>query len=170
MLKIFNDLEPFFKDNYVRINIREYARIRRISPPTASNLLRRLEKEGLLKRENEKNYIYYVASKESKLFIELSRIYWSMALEKVGIIAYLEKELISPVVILFGSLSKAEAKIDSDVDLAIFTISTKKLVFNIFEKKLGRRIQFYVFKSREDIKNKALQNNILNGFTIAGGW
>jgi len=66
MLKIFNDLEPFFRDNYQRINVREYARIRKMSPPSASALLSNLEKEGLLNVEKEKNYIYYHANREDR--------------------------------------------------------------------------------------------------------
>lgn len=54
MLKIFNNLEPFFENNYKRINVREYARLKKISPPTASKLLSELQKEDLLEREDEK--------------------------------------------------------------------------------------------------------------------
>ena len=64
MLEIFDNLKPFLEDNYRRFNVREYARIRGISAPTASVLLSRLNKEGLLNREEERNYIYYFANKE----------------------------------------------------------------------------------------------------------
>ena len=57
MLTIFNNLKPFFEDNYRRISVREYARIIKISPPSASKLLNNLEKEGLLTKE-KKNYTY----------------------------------------------------------------------------------------------------------------
>lgn len=75
MLKIFNDLEPFFKDRLRRINIREYARICKISPPSASKLLAELEKEGLLIREKEYNYIFYKANLKSSLFRKLLKVY-----------------------------------------------------------------------------------------------
>ena len=127
MLKNFNGLDPFFTNNYRRINIREYARIKKISPPSASNLLNNLEKEGLLVKEIEKNYIYYSANKNNKIFIELSRIYWLIVFKKIGFIDYLERELITPLTILFGSFSKAEIEDNSDIDLAIFTISNKNI-------------------------------------------
>ncbi|MEK6841083.1 MAG: nucleotidyltransferase domain-containing protein [Nanoarchaeota archaeon] len=170
MLKIFNDLEPFFLDNYRRINIREYARIRKISAPSASTLLNNLENEGLLNKEVERNYVYYFANNKSELFINLSRIYWLITFRKVGLIEHLEKELINPLIILFGSFCKAELKNDSDIDLAIFTISNKIINIKKFEDKLKRKVQLFVFKNKEEVKNKELLNNILNGFIIASGW
>lgn len=170
MLRIFNGLEPFFRDNYRRINIREYSRIRRISPPSASKLLESMRKAGLLVKEKEKGYIYYAANRESREFVELSRVYWLVQLKKVGLIAYLEKELVTPLIILFGSFSKAEIRRDSDIDLAIFTSSKKALVLEGFETKLGRKIQALLFRTKEDVRNKELLKNILNGFVLSGSW
>lgn len=170
MLKIINDLRPFFEDNYRRINVREYARLLKISPPTASTLLRGYHKEGILKKEEEKQYFYYFANKESSLFIDLSRIYWKIQLEKAGIMDFFEKELIIPVIILFGSLSKAEAKQDSDIDIAVFTSTKKDLNLKQFEKRLGRAVQLFLFQKMEKIKNKELLKNILNGHILKGRW
>ena len=169
MLKIIHDIRPFIEDNYRRINVREYARIQKISAPTASKILSSLYKEGLLKKENEKQYIYYYSDKESPLFIDLSRIYWRLSLERAGLISFLEEELLNPVVILFGSLSKAEAKQDSDIDLAAFSTSKKEISLEKYEKKLKRKIQLMLFQKRDDVSPELL-NNILNGYIIAGSW
>jgi len=170
MLKIIRDIQPFIKDNYRRINVREYARIQNISAPTASKILSSLHKEGLLKKENEKQYIYYYADKESTLFIDLSRIYWRLSLERAGLVSFLEEELLNPVIILFGSLSKAEAKQDSDIDLAVFSTSKKEIPLEKYEKRLKRKIQFMLFQNRDDMKSTELLNSILNGYIIAGSW
>ena len=170
MLKIINDLRPFFEDNYRRINVREYARILKISPPTASKLLQSCQKEELLKKEEEKQYFYYFADKDSGLFIDLSRIYWKSALENCGILGYLGEELMSPIIILFGSLSKAEAKGDSDADLAVFTPTKKEINLADFENKLKRTIHIFMFKNKKDVKNPELLNSILNGYKLKGGW
>lgn len=170
MLKIFNALEPFFKDNYRRVHVREYARIQAISPPAASALLWELEKEGLLLRENEKQYIYYVANKENKLFIDLSRCYWSIMFQKLGLLEHLEKELLTPTVVLFGSFAKAEIKEGSDIDIAVFTPSKKVISLAGFEKKLHRKIQLFFFRTPEEIKNKDLLANILSGYLLLGDW
>lgn len=170
MLKIFADLRPFFEDNYRRINIREYSRITKMSPPSASKLLRNYYKEGLLGMEKEKNYIYYLANKDDKVFIELLRAYWLQRFEKAGLMAYLESEYISPVVILFGSFSKAEIKPGSDIDIAVFSPAAKTTDVRKFERTLGRSVQLFTFKSQGAVENKDLLKNILSGFMLSGGW
>jgi predicted nucleotidyltransferase len=164
MLNIINNLKPFFEDCYRRISVREYAKIIKVSPPTASTILHSLEKEKILIKEKDRNYLFFHANKENRQFIDLSRIYWLDNLD--SLILHLNKVLINPTIILFGSLSKAEAKNDSDIDIAI--ISNKKPV-NVenLEKRLKRRIQVFWFNSL-DIKDKELKNNILNGYILAG--
>lgn len=168
MLKIFNNLAPFIEDNYRRINVREYARLQKISPPSASKLLSGLQKEDLLVQEAEKNYLYYKANRENKLFVGLSQLYWLQKLQKIGLLDYLQKELVNPGVILFGSLSKAEATKDSDLDLAVFSISSKKLDLRPFERKLNRKIQLFLFKDKRSVGSQELMDNIMNGYRLGG--
>ena len=170
MLKIFNELRPFCEDNYRRIHVRQYAKIVRKSPPTASKILELYKKENLLKSEEDKQYKYYAANNKSGFFRDLSRVYWKVRLEESGCIKMLEQELLFPIVIMFGSLSKAEAKADSDIDIAVFTPSKKEIMLKEAERKLKRKIQLFVFSSREMVKNKDLLNNILNGYIIKGNW
>lgn len=165
MLEIFNNLKPFFEDCYRRISVREYAKIISVSPPTASSLLNAYLKSNLLIKEMERNYIFFHANSKEKQFIDLSRIYWSTKLE--NFLHYLEKELVSPAIVLFGSLSKGETKSDSDIDIAIFA-NKRDIILNNFEKKLGRKMQIFWFKSTGNIKNKELMNNILNGYLLKG--
>lgn len=165
MLKIINDLKPFFEDCYRRINVREYAKIMCISPPTASKLLSYYYREKLLLKSRYKNLLLFFANNKNKQFINLSRIYWSERLKEV--IEILEKRLVSPTIILFGSLSKAEAKSDSDIDLAVFA-HKKEINIERLEKKLKRKIRIFWFKSLKEIKNRELANNIVNGYVLIG--
>ena len=48
MLDIFNRLKPFFEDTAAEISVRQYAKSIRVSPPTASKVLKELHKENLL--------------------------------------------------------------------------------------------------------------------------
>ena len=170
MLRIFNELKPFFEDNYRRIGVREYARLQKITPPTGSEILKKYYKENLLKKERDGKRILYFANKENKVFIDLSRIYWYIRFQKIGLIEYLNQELLTPVVILFGSFSKAEVSEKSDIDIAVFVPKKKKIDLSRFEKRLKRRIQVFMFEKREEIKNPELLNNILNGYLLSGGW
>lgn len=165
MLKIINDLRPFFEDCYRRINVREYAALIKVSPPTASSLLESYYQQGLLHKEKDRQYLFYSAYKNSKLFIDLGRAYWSLKL--AHLIVYIEKNTLTPAIILFGSLAKAEAKADSDIDLAIIA-PQRELNFSLFEKKLKRKIQVFWFNSFSEIKSKELLNSILNGHLLQG--
>src|SRR3989338_7346557 len=138
----------------------------KISPPTASKQLQEFHKEGLLKKEEDKQYIYYFANGDSDFFIDFSRIYWKKFLQDSGLVKRLEDEFLNPIIILFGSLSKGEAKRDSDIDIAIFTSTKKQAKFEALEKRLKRKIQLFIFKNRDDVKNPELLNNLLNGYKI----
>ncbi len=168
MLKIFNDLKVFFEDNYRRVNVREYARMHKISAPSASNLLKYYEKHGLLTKEVEKKYYYYSANRENALFVRIANAYWQDKLK--GLTNHLENELVTPVIILFGSIAKGEATKTSDIDIAVFTPSQKKLAIEEFEKKLERKIQVFVFKNQKEVDSKELLKNMLNGVKISGRW
>ena len=165
MLNIINNLKPFIENCYRRINVREYSRLMKISPPTASKILFELNKEGLLLIEKDRNYIFYYANKNNKMFIDLSRIYWNLRLG--NLVNFLNKNLTNPAIILFGSLSKAETKNDSDIDICIIG-HKKELNIKNFEDNLKRKIQLFFFSSIEDIKNKELASNIINGYILKG--
>ena len=115
--------------------------------------------------EKDRNYLFYYASTNNRMFIDLSRIYWRLKLDKL--IDFLIKNLTNPTIILFGSLSKAETKNDSDIDLCIIG-HKKELNIKIFESQLKRNIQLFFFGSIQDIKNKELANNIVNGYVMEG--
>jgi len=165
MLNIINNLKPFIEDCYRRINVREYSRLMKISPPTASKLLSELSKEGILLAEKDRNYIFYHANKTDKIFIDLSRIYWKLKLNKI--VNFLNQNLTNPTIILFGSLSKAETKNDSDVDICILG-HKKEISLKGIEEDLKRKIQLFFFSSIGDIKNKELANSIINGHILEG--
>ena len=165
MLKIFNNLKPFIEDCYAELGVREYSRLRNITPPTASKLLKNLELEGLLKKRTERGYLLFRTNRESGILKGLSHIYWKQKLN--SIISEINSEFHNPTIILFGSLTKLESKKDSDIDLAIFTNIKKKINLSKYEKQLNREIQIFYFKSINEI-NKELKLNIINGYIIQG--
>lgn len=165
MLNIINNLKPFIEDCYRRINVREYSRLTKISPPTASKILSKFNQEGLLLTEKDRNYIFYYTDKNNKIFIDLSRLYWRLKLSKI--IEFFNKSLTNPTLILFGSLSKAETRGNSDIDICIIG-HKKEIKINEFEDNLKRKIQLFFFNSIKDIKNKELANNIINGYVLEG--
>lgn len=164
MLKIINNLKPFFEDCYKEIGVREYSRLMKISPPTASKLLKYYAKEGLLKTHLDRGYLLFRANRESRLLLDLSRIYWNEELKEI--VKHLMD--VSPkTIILFGSLSKLETTKDSDIDIALIDSTKKNFELSKFEKKYKREIQIFTYKSLGEI-NKDIKFNILNGFILGG--
>jgi len=165
MLEIINNLKYFFEDCYKRIGVREYSRLSGKSPPTSSKLLKNYAGIGLLNSETSLGHLFFSANKQSKEFVSLSRIYWDSRLKEL--IQEIEYKTINPLIILFGSLSKAESKENSDVDIAIFS-EKKEINLKEFEKKIKRNIQVFWFDSLHNLKNKELKNSILNGHKLNG--
>ena len=165
MLEKINSLAPFFEDCYREISVREYAREVKISPPTASKVLKEFEKQGLLLMRKERGFLLFRINRESEIAKDISRIYWKVKLKEF--INYLERNLHSDAIVLFGSLSKLEATEKSDIDIAVFSKIKKDLDLKKFEKNLGREIQMFIFDSFEKV-NKQLKPSILNGYLIRG--
>lgn len=166
MLKIINNLHPFIEDCYNEIGVREYSRIMKITPPTASKLLKEFEVEGLLKKRKDRRYILFRANRENSTLKDLSKIYWKQKLKKV--LEYLNSQLYNPTIVLFGSLTKLETKKDSDIDLTIFTHLKKNIDLEKFEKSFKRKIQLFKFESLSKINSKELKMNLLNSYIIQG--
>ncbi len=171
MLEIFYDLKPFFTDCYARISVRQYAKIRGISPPSASKVLQSYFREGILSREEDRRYLFFSANRENALFVDLSRAYWRQVFSKTGLLDAIAHTFRLPVVVLFGSYSKAEVTPQSDVDVAIFSPSRAHIDLSSFEKKLGHRVQVFSYRGLDDLKGTPeLLHNILSGYILLGGW
>jgi predicted nucleotidyltransferase len=156
MLKIFNELAPFFEDVYREISVREYSKITKVSPPTASTILKKYEKEELLLLEKKGIYYYFRANRNS-LFMDFSRIYWKLILKPF--IFYLAQNASYRDVVLFGSTSKAENNKDSDIDIYL-DIPREEIDIRFIEKKLKRRIELHFI---EETRNEHLKKNIEKG-------
>ncbi|MBI1969512.1 nucleotidyltransferase domain-containing protein, partial [Candidatus Woesearchaeota archaeon] len=141
MLKIINNFAPFFEDCYRKISVREYARLMKVTPPTASTVLKAYHQQGFLHQREEHHHLFFSLNTEDRDVIDLSRMYWRKKLASLS--QEVEKRHLQPTGILFGSLAKAEAKQDSDVDLAIFSPQNKPMNLTPYEKELKRTIALY---------------------------
>ncbi len=122
--------------------------------------------------ERERGYHLYYANKDSWLFIDLMRMYWHAKIENSGLLEALSRDLVLPVVYLFGSCATAQVTAKSDVDIAMFSDSAHsfKKKYGKYEKIFKRKIDFFVFSSKADIKNPNLLNNIVAGYLMLGEW
>ncbi len=170
MFKELNILKLFLEEPTREFNVREIARILKIAPATASSKLKTLEKKGLLKVRKERLLDLYKANSEEEFYKDLKIFYNIRKLKESGLIKELNRFYLKPTIIFFGSGSKGEDTLDSDLDLLVISEKTKDFLDKkIFEEKLNRKIQLFIVRDVNGLRNKHLVNNILNGITLQGG-
>lgn len=169
MFKELNTLRLFFEEPNREFNVREVARLLKISPATASKELKILAKEGLLKEREERILKLYRANLESDIYKDTKVFYNIRKIKDSGLLDALNRFYSKPAVILFGSAASGLDTEASDFDLLIISEKTKEfLEINKFEKKLKRKLQLFIVKNIKDLRNEHLINNVINGITLQG--
>lgn len=169
MFKKLNTLRPFLEAPNTEYNVREIGRILEINPATISKRLKELKDEGYIQYRKERMLDLYKADLDSDKYRDLKVYYTIRQLKDTGLIKAINRFYLKPTIILFGSSSKGMDTENSDVDILIITENKKQLPeTKIFEQRLKRKIQLFIHKNINEIKNEHLINNILNGITLQG--
>ena len=152
-----------------KLNQRTIAGFLRVSPTAIKKALPLLEKEELIKLEKGKNInLNFVSlNQDNKRAIELKRIQNLKNIYESGLADFLEENLPGCTIILFGSYSRGEDIMKSDVDIAIIGTRGKEVDLNVFEKKMEKEIRINFCRSFKDV-HSYLKLNILNGIILAG--
>ncbi len=152
------------------LNQREIAGFLKVSPTAVAAALPALEKNGLLKVERGKNINlnYIELNRDSARAIALKRAENLKLLYESGLSDFLYENFPGATIILFGSYSRGEDTINSDIDIAIIGSKEKNKNLEEFERKLERNISLNFYDSLKNI-DKHLRNNILSGIVLAGG-
>jgi predicted nucleotidyltransferase len=77
--------------------------------------------------------------------------------------------LLEQQLILFGSFSRGEDTINSDIDIVVIGRKEKVLRLVEFEKQFERKININYYESFEKI-HKHLKENLANGIMLSGGF
>ena len=127
--------------------------------------LKELRKQGLLESEGKGNMKLYRPSGEK--FRKVKKLINLEKLEDSGLIEFLEKELRSEAIVLFGSYLEGRDKSESDIDLAAIGGREKELDLSSFEEEMGREIQL---TRVEDLKKEdsEFRNTLANGLVLKG--
>jgi len=169
MFKEIYTLKPFFEAPNTEFNVREIARILKITPATASKRLKELKDAGFIKYRKERILDLYKADLDSEIYRSLKTYYTIQQLKDTGLLEALNRFYLKPAIVLFGSASKGMDTEDSDIDLLIITENMKVLPEQKkYEQKLKRNIQLFTHKSIKEIRNEHLVNNMANGITLQG--
>ena len=150
----------------ISLNQRGIARILNVSPTAVAKALYLLDKENLVivNKSKEMNLTSIQLNRDKA---EFKRVENLKLIYESGLLGFLEEKFPGSTIILFGSYSKGEDTIKSDIDIAIIG-KEKKIDLIKFDKLLERRIFLHFYPSLKEMK-KELKENILNGIILFGG-
>lgn len=152
-----------------KLNQREIARILKVTPTGVAKALVMLEKENIITVDKNKvmnlNLIYL---NRTQKILKLKQLENLQQIYELNLVDFLEEHYLGTTIILFGSFSRGEDIVKSDVDIAIIGSKPKNINLEFFEKSLERQININNYKSFKDI-SKELKENLFNGIVLAGG-
>jgi len=148
-----------------QLSQREIAIKLNVSPTAVANAIKELEEYITIKKTKTINFIEL--NRDNQRTINMKRIENIKQLYLSGLSEYLIKELFGSTIIVFGSYSRGEDTIKSDIDIAIIERRKKDINVEKFEKELNRKINILFYNSWKEI-NHNLKNNILNGIILHG--
>lgn len=150
-----------------KLSQRDIAKILDVSPTAVSKSVKKLIEKNFAVLEKTKsiNFIFFNRSEQRN--IELKRVENLKQVYLSGLSEYLLHALAGSTIILFGSYSKGEDTVSSDIDIAVIGRKEKGLELEGYEKRLNRKVHVLFFDSWEKI-SEHLKNNILNGIVLHG--
>lgn len=157
----------FFENPTAKLRVRQTERILKLPLPSVINYTKELTKESFLKKTEIAGITLFSADRGSANYLLEKRFFNIKQIYDSGLMDYLIKECNNPTIILFGSFSRGEDVEDSDIDIYIETSKEIKNL-NQFEQKLNHHLQLFKHKNLNEIQNKELANNIINGIKLNG--
>jgi len=151
------------------LNQRQIAKALKVSPPAVKKALPKLEKENLAKLNQDKETKRWSIelNRDNPKVMELKRADNLKLIYETGLGNFLEDEFAGGTIILFGSYSRGEDTINSDIDVAVIGRKEKQIKLKKYEKILKRKITLNFYDSFKDI-HKNLRENIFNGIVLYG--
>ncbi len=173
-LKLTNLQQKILKLLFIKtgtsLNQRQIANFLEVSSPAVMKALPDLEKKALVKIKQDKETKRWSIelNRDDYKIMQLKRTNNLQLIYETGLADFLEKEFAGATIILFGSYSRGEDIINSDIDLAVIGRKDKILDLTKYEKELERRININFYDSF-NIIHKNLKENLFNGIILAGG-
>jgi len=149
---------------------REMARLLKVSPTAIGKSIKGLEKAKLvkLKRNNTIKLISVEFNRDNSKAMELKRVENLKLTYESGLSEFLEEKFAGCTIILFGSYSRGDDTINSDIDVAVIGKKIEEINLENFEKMLERKIIINFYPSLKEV-HKELKENICNGMILSGG-
>lgn len=173
MLPKNNIDSQFFEKPTSRFQLRELARLTKLSTTAVKAALERLLEEKIIKTEKDKHYVFYKANWDASEYKWAKKFYNVKKILASGLLEHLEETLNYPeAIVLFGSAAKGEDAERSDIDIFALVTVKREPMIETYVKKISRPIRILVMDKAEfklaKKKNPELINNILNGIILKG--
>jgi len=154
----------------ISLNALRIAKNLKVSQPAVSKALPLLLKEDLIKAEKDKNSgrLSIEVNRENYKVMQMKKIDNLKLIYESGFADFIEKEFAGATIILFGSYSRGEDTIHSDIDIAIIGRKEKLTNLEKFEIMFERKININFYTSFKEI-HKNLKENLFNGIILYGG-
>lgn len=153
----------------VPLNQRSIARATGVTATAVITAIPELEKQELInaKQDEESKRWSIELNRDNHKVMQLKRVDNLKLIYETGLADFLENEFAGATIILFGSYSRGEDTLKSDIDIAVIGRKDKLIELEKFEKVLERKINLNFYDSFKQI-HKHLKNNILNGIILYG--
>lgn len=163
-------LNLLFVKSGSNLNQRRIAINLNVSPPAVLKALPNLQKQNLviISKDKESKRLSIELNSVNQRVIGLKRAHNLYSLYESNLVSYLSDNFAGGTIIVFGSYSRGEDTVNSDIDLAIIGRKQKDIDLKKFDEILGRKISLNFYDSFKEI-NAQLKNNILSGITLVGG-
>src|SRR3989344_5204482 len=124
----------------------------KISRPQLAHWLKKFEKEGILKRSEQKGKMpYYVQDFNNAHFQQKKILFARKKMTESGLLSHLASLTEAKAVIVFGSFTRPDWYEGSDIDVFIYG-NGEAFEQGKYELKLKREIQVHTAGSKEDLK------------------
>ncbi len=160
----------FFVKAGTSLNQRQVSNVLNVTPPAVMKALPELEEKNILKIRQDKETKRWTIelNRENHKVMQLKRIDNLKQIYETGLADFLEMEFAGATIILFGSYSRGEDLMNSDIDFAIIGRKDKDIDLKNYEKFLEREININCYESFKQI-HKHLKENLCNGIVLVGG-
>jgi len=154
----------------VSLNQRQIANFLDVSPPAVMKALPSMGKDNFIKLYQDKETKRWSVelNRENHKVMQLKRIDNLMQIYETGFADFLEREFAGATILLFGSYSRGEDLINSDIDIAVVGRKDKQIDVTSYERLLERKISINCYDSFKNI-HKHLKENLCNGIVLVGG-
>jgi len=161
----------FFNEPYREYHLREIAKLAKVSSSTAKRFLDFYNEEGFIQKQRKANLALFKANIANSAFRHLKIGYSLFKLQPLA--DHLEEVYSNFSIILFGSCSRGEDDLQSDIDILVISSRKERADLSEFERHLERRITLLLYEPHEwEVKaksDKAFYERILvDGIPLRG--